>query len=305
VSDEDAALVSRARQLFPESRAFISGPLESVLIARSRNKTTELCRGLNIDIPKTLFVTHDDAIDAASELGFPCFLKLSDTVASHGVFEILNKAQLAQELASIPARTEMQLQAAVEGDFVDITGFALGGKVLESFAFRCDYIHSHGGTPAYTHRLNDERLSHILSKIAAQLGWTGGLDLDLLRRKDGSLALLEINPRFSGTAVFPFKLGMDFPMYFVNAHLGINQTPLRRDGRPNAERFVSLIEETSYLSGAGGAGQKQANDFRADNKWVDSAFWDDKGYSAALFNHVRRILLKPKRALRQTNSTIR
>jgi hypothetical protein len=94
-------------------------------------------------------------------------------------------------------------------------------------------------------------------------------------------------------------------MYFVNAHLGINQTPLRRDGRPNAERFVSLIEETSYLSGAGGAGQKQANDFRADNKWVDSAFWDDKGYSAALFNHVRRILLKPKRALRQTNSTIR
>jgi biotin carboxylase len=256
---------------------------------------------LNIDTPKTLFVTHEDAIDAASELGFPCFLKLSGTVASRGVFEILNKAQLSEQLASIPPKTEMQLQSAVEGDLVDITGFAFGGNVLDSFAFRCDYTHSRAGTPAYTHRFRDERLNQMLSRIAGKLQWTGGIDLDLLQRKDGSMVLLEINPRFSGTAVFPFKLGMDFPMYYVNAHLGGSKAPLRREGRANAERFVSLIEETSYLSGAGERGRKQANAFRADDKWMDNAFWDDEGYSAALFHHVRRALLSSKRAQRQTN----
>ena len=296
VSDDDAVLIARAQQLFPDSTAFISSPLDSVLITRSRNETTALCRSLNIDTPRTLFITHDDAIDAASELGFPCFLKLSGTVASQGVFEILNKAQLSDRLASIPSKTEMQLQTAVDGHFIGVTGFASRGQMLDSFAFRCDYSHSRGGTPAYTHRVRDERFSEILSKLAGALQWNGGIDLDLLQREDGSVVLLEINARFSGTTVFPFKLGMDFPMYYVNAYKGIAKTPLRRKGDPNAERFVSLLEETAYLRGAGEKGAELANAFRVDGEWVDNTFWDDARYSAALFNHVRRLLLKPKRA---------
>jgi biotin carboxylase len=167
--------------------------------------------------------------------------------------------------------------------------------VLESFAFRCDYIHSRGGTPAYTHRVKDERLEAILGKIAGKLQWNGAIDLDLLQQEDGGLVLLEINPRFSGTLVFPFKLGMDFPMYYVNSHMGISEVPLRREGRARAERFVSLLEETAYLRAAGEAGREVAREFRADGKWVDNAFWDDWRYSAALFDHVRRLLLSPKK----------
>ena len=291
ISDDDAVLVARAQQLFPDSTAFVSSPLDSVMITRSRNMTTRVCRSLKIDTPRTLFVTHGDAIDGASELGFPCFLKLSGTVSSNGVFKILDKTQLSERLASISPETEMQLQTAVDGDFIGITGFASQGRVLESFVFRADYAHSRGGTPAYTHRLRDKRLNEILSRLTQALQWNGGIDLDFLQRKDGSLALLEINPRFSGTTVFPFKLGMDFPMYYVNAHKGIVETPLRRRGHSDAERFVSLLEETEYLKGADRKAQEMAIAFRADGKWVDNAFWDDARYSAALFNHVRNRLL--------------
>jgi biotin carboxylase len=254
-----------------------------------------LCRLLNIDTPKTIFVTHDGARSAASELGYPCFLKLSGTVASEGVFQISSEAELDARLGLLPKNMEMQLQTRVEGDFVDITGFSSDGKVLESFAFGCDYVHSRAGTPAYSKRVRDERLTDILCKVAGELRWTGGIDLDLLQRTDGSFVLLEINPRFSGTIVFPLKLGIDFPMYYVNAKLGIAGSPRFAPAHPGAERFVSLFEETSYLRFAGEAGKALPASFRADGKWVDNAFWDDPRYSAEFFQYVRSSLLYAKR----------
>lgn len=209
ISDHDAILVAKARQSFPETRALIGGPLESVLVAGRRNNTTALCRSLQVDTPKTIFATHDTAVTAVRELGYPCFLKLSGTFSSLGVFEISSDAELDARLKPVPSHVEMQLQAKIEGDLIGITGFALDGNVLESFAFRCDYIHSRAGTPAYASRVRDDRPLQILSTIATALRWTGGIDLDLLETRDGSLALLEINPRFSGTTVFALKVGID------------------------------------------------------------------------------------------------
>ncbi len=80
VSDQDAVIVARAKQLFPENEAFFSSPVESVLITRSRNRTTDLCRSTGIDTPATVFVTHKTAADAAGDIGFPCFLKLSGSL---------------------------------------------------------------------------------------------------------------------------------------------------------------------------------------------------------------------------------
>jgi carbamoylphosphate synthase large subunit len=158
ISDWDAFTVAQAKQLFPQNDALISSSLESVQITRSRNRTTDLCRSIGIDTPLTVFVTHDTAAGAAGDIGFPCFLKLSGTVSSVGVFEIPDHADLTARLARVPKRTEMQLQAKVEGGFVDITGFASKGRVIQSFAFKCDYEHSHGGTPAYSSRVHDGRL---------------------------------------------------------------------------------------------------------------------------------------------------
>jgi carbamoylphosphate synthase large subunit len=294
ISDHDALLVARAKELFPSSNALIGSSLAAVAITRSRNRTTELCRGLGIDTPRTIFVTAENAKASARELGYPCFLKISGTIASQGVFEIASEAELGEKLA-LATNKEMQLQAKVTGDFVDITGFALKGRVVESFAFRSDYVHSRAGTPAYSYRVRDERLDAMLAKIAHALQWTGGIDLDLLQRQDGSLVLLEINPRLSGTTVFAIKCGVDLPMYYVNAKLAIAGTPEFKPSVKNAERFASLVEENHWLKDAGEAGRLFSAKFRADDKWVDNAFWDDRGYSEALFEYARRSLIYAKK----------
>lgn len=291
VSDQDAVIVARAKQLFPENEAFFSSPVESVLITRSRNRTTDLCRSTGIDTPATVFVTHKTAADAAGDIGFPCFLKLSGSVASQGVFEIPDQAGLKSKLALVPKGAEMQLQAKVEGDLADITGFACEGLVIQSFAFKCDYEHSHGGTPPYSSRVHDGRLEVLLSKIVKALNWTGGIDLDLIQKKDGDYVLLEINPRFSGTTVFPFKLGIDLPMGYVNLKRNIDVPSQNFAAKTDAENFISLLEESLYLRVAGEAGRQKAMQFRSDEKWVDNSFWDDWKYSAALFEYIRMSLL--------------
>jgi biotin carboxylase len=291
VSDQDAVIVARAKQLFPENEAFFSSPVESVLITRSRNRTTDLCRSTGIDTPATVFVTHKTAADAAGDIGFPCFLKLSGSVASQGVFEIPDQAGLKSKLALVPKGAEMQLQAKVEGDLADITGFACEGLVIQSFAFKCDYEHSHGGTPPYSSRVHDGRLEVLLSKIVKALNWTGGIDLDLIQKKDGDYVLLEINPRFSGTTVFPLKLGIDLPMGYVNLKRNIDVPSQNFAAKTDAENFISLLEESLYLRVAGEAGRQKAMQFRSDEKWVDNSFWDDWKYSAALFEYIRMSLL--------------
>ncbi len=291
ISDRDALVVAHARQLFPDKGVFFSSATESILVTRSRNRTTGLCRSIGIATPATEFVTHDTAADAARRIGVPCFLKLSGTVASTGVFAISSDSELDQRLSIVPRGTEMQLQAMVPGDLVDITGFAVNGQVTRSFAFSCDYEHSHGGTPAYSRRVFDGRLDALLSRIVHELNWTGGIDLDLLQNRDGDYFLLEINPRFSGTIVFPLKVGIDLPMGYVHLKQQLDDAPRSDSANADAERFVSLYEEAVYLREGGETRLQRSIAFRADSRWVDNSFADDAGYSTALLEQLKAALL--------------
>ena len=295
ISDVDAAIVATAKQLTQNGKAFIVSSPDAIAVTRSRNRTVELCKTLGIDTPKTLFVTHETAAEAARNLGYPCFLKLSGSVASYGVFRISGEAELAKRLETIPRHAEMQIQEMIDSDVFGVTGFALDGNVQETFAFRRENIEIRPGTAGYITRVADARLDDMLSKIAIGLRWSGGIDLDLLQRSDGTYLLMEINPRFSGTTVFPLKLGIDLPMYYAHALTGTDTRPRFECKKPNAERFIILLEETRYLRSAGAVGRKHSLQFRAENNWIDNSFWDDTGYSSALFEITRRWLLYAKK----------
>ena len=295
ISDEDALVVAVAKELRPDSKAFVISPVESVAVARSRNKTTELCNSLKIPSPRSIAVTRLNAASAANIVGYPCFLKLSGTAASQGVFNIFDEENLFLRLNQVPDDAELQLQENISGDFVGITGYAEQGKLIESFAFKLDYEHSHGGTPPYSYEVNDAKLNATLSDIAKALNWSGGIDIDLLQDKNGNYFVLEINPRLSGTIIFPLKLGIDLPNCYITSKLGLTESPPIRPPPPKPRRFVSLTEETLYLRRIGAKGLQMPEEFRSDNLWTDNAFWDDWRYSAALFDYHRMMLLFPKK----------
>lgn len=290
ISDADAFLAAHARRNSRLGSRFIVPDLNAVRTAMSRKATVLLCRKLGIATPRTEFVTHDSAAATCGRLGFPCWLKISASAASQGVFRLQNMDDLRRALHKVPQSAELQVQADVSGTFADISGVARNGKVLAAFAFEASYDMSHGGTPAHTTLVKDPALDAILQSIVRELNWTGGIDLDLLRTPEGRYLLLEINPRLSGTSVFALKLGIDLPA----AYLPPGSDPADYSCTPEipgATGFVSLYEEAMFLKAGGPQARERARAFRQQHVCTDSAFWDDPGYSRSLFSAIQTIQL--------------
>jgi len=293
ISDDDALIAARINELFPpDSRPsaprFVTGGGEATRLIRSRNRTIDLCRQLGIRTPATAFTDLAGLRAACEQIGFPCFVKLSGTAASQGVFKLGSAAEIDRVAAGLPADGELQVQEPVSGDFVGVTGYCRSGRVAAAFGFRVAYDLSGGGTPAHATRFDDPAIHRVLDALAAAVEWTGGIDVDLLATADGGHAVLEINPRLSGTAIFAQKLGIDLAAGYLP-----EEEPLAAIDLPGldplAAGYVSLAEEARLIARGREAARERAARFRRERRCVDNAFADDPGYSRELALQIERI----------------
>lgn len=278
ISDTDACAVARAAEMQPQCRAFVTPSLAAVETVRDRNRTAALCDDLGVHMPLSRRVTRHSLAAAAAELGFPCFLKLSQSAASSGVFELADAGGLDRLAAHIPVAGEAQLQERVAGDFVGITGFCREGELVDYAGFRAPYAYVTRGTPAYAWVHDSPEMTEVLRKIARRLNWNGGIDLDFLERPDGRLALLEINPRLSGTVNIALAQGRDLPALYLEA-VGASKLPMPFAAQ-HFDVFVSLAEEARARKRPGGV--EAARQIRANWRLADNGYGDDMGYARAL-----------------------
>jgi glutathione synthase/RimK-type ligase-like ATP-grasp enzyme len=310
ISDQDAEVATALNTKLNSLLCVVGSPTATAAM-RDRNKTAELCDKLGIRIPRSSPATHETAQLVAMEIGYPCFLKLPSSVGSQGVFRISDPLNLDATLEKLPSSTEFQIQEQIAGKFSDVTGFAVTGKLIESFAFETDYEQSHSGNPPYASEVNDSRLVEMLRKLVRELEWTGGIDIDLLTDANDVHYLLEINPRLSGTAVFALKVGIDFPMRYIDLAQGVNfPDDVLNKGKKNLPKhFISILEEQEFL------GRKTTNKARHKKRLtsgivLNNLFEDDKGYSRAMNKRlasIRNGLLKAriKRALKPVKKLFR
>jgi len=285
ISDRDALTLARAKEIAPDLSALQVSDLKNVRIATDRHLTHGLFQRLGIQTPETWALTPATVFEHMSEFGFPCFVKLSGQRKLPSVNLIRAERQLRALVKRLNKDTLMQIQKPIEGDLVDITGFCKDGKVVESFSFKTPYMYSKAGTPPMAERIVEAELETYLAKIVRALNWTGGIDLDLLRKPDGSFAALEINPRFSGTLVFALKVGVDLPACYFSDDAAKN-TPIT-GAIPSANRFRSVLQHADFRMKNGELTAYEP----ADQICADSRFPDDTGYSLALDKKLRWIRL--------------
>ncbi|WP_169053526.1 hypothetical protein [Alteraurantiacibacter aquimixticola] len=286
ISDYDAEIAAVAREHPQLGERFVSSSSDAIAVARSRNRTVELARKLGIGVPPTEFVTRETAAKALEKLGFPAYLKASSSTGSFGVQRLSTMDQLEQALAKLPEDAEIQVQQEVTGVSHGVTGFCRHGEVLGSFAFRHAYKTNLGGAQAHLLLADEPQLHDILGKVARELDWHGGIDLDLIVSPEHGPVLLEINPRLSGTAVFALKRGVDLPAGYLPTSTSpedLQAAPLN----PNATGFINIPREMILLQAGGKKMREIALGFRRQHKCADSWFANDPGYSRALFNAVQ------------------
>lgn len=283
ISDHDASVVALAAKAAepgsPQAAALFAPSPESLALARDRTATVALCERLGIATPRSQTVEAEALRDVVPGWGFPLFLKV-DGVAGLGVSALRNEADFERFLASGPTGT-VQIQEAVDGDFVGVTGVCRNGEVLSRFGFCTDYEFSFAGTPPYALRDENAVIDDYLARIAGALHWTGGIDLDCLARPDGTLVVLEINPRISGTVNFALACGRDVPAGYLALRQGAPVASIFED--TGASLFASLEQETRFRVRGGKEARRRARVLRASHVVADNGYPQDRGYARALW----------------------
>ncbi len=101
-----------------------------------------------------------------------------------------------------------------------------------------------GGLTVCAESTNEAELLEFVLPFFKKCPWEGPVEAELIiDERDGKPKLIEINPRFAGSLLFPIKCGVNFP--YIACMLAVNkryfQTP------PRFEAGIFYINRTYYL----------------------------------------------------------
>ena len=145
---------------------------------------------------------------------FPAVLKRTDLNSGNGVAVVTSREQLDARLASAPwAGRPVLLQALVPAHTDHVTYLVcVEGKVVwhRTYAYRLaqpDQIRGPVVTQTGKRKRTRPRDIRAFETLLLPLRYSGPANVDYRRRPDGSVAILEINPRLGGSLMKPENVG--------------------------------------------------------------------------------------------------
>lgn len=140
-----------------------------------------------------------------------------------------NMDQLTTYFNKISAKWGLPIiiQEFAHGTEYNVTGVGDGnGNVISIVPMRKQYITDIGkawGGIAIT----DPKLIELTEHFIRETNWRGGFELELMKSKDGSFFLLEINPRIPAWVYLAVGVGQNIPEMVTNLALGNEVEPIR------------------------------------------------------------------------------
>ena len=230
-----AALKQYVRLLLP--------PAEVLAIAANKTKTYAFAIEHKIAIPKTYFPSDlKEAQELSKEKIYPAMVKIPNSRASKGVFRVNSQQELVDLFRANPFEGQWPvIQEYVEGEFFGFTAIACEGRILGHCTFKTHAQFLQGGTPPVIFSVVDPILLEQAQNLIAKLHWTGAIDLDYFKVKNRGYVLLEINPRFSGSLNFAYRLGVDLPLMYYRLAMEGQKAGLKQHPYKNNVMFRTIF----------------------------------------------------------------
>jgi len=203
-------------------------------ICLDKYETYRWAQSKGIPTPRSWLTAHE----ALAEGSFPFVVKPRFGQGSVGVF----KVESAEELDAA-----LVLTKKVSTQFPDMLGISkdtpailisewiegeeIGIDVVNDFegdfagVLAKKKIHSRGGETEIATTLPADDYAPIAKTISKALGHPGICDCDFIER-DGTLFLIELNPRFGGLYPFAHLAGADVPKFLIELYRGNRQPEL-------------------------------------------------------------------------------
>lgn len=221
ITDEVGLPLADARSMFDGLTTLAIADPAALALAHDKGATLALGERLGVPVPPTRSVAAgDDAIAAASELGFPVVVKptvsrelLGDrTIGSYEVSYAADASQLGDRLRGI-AGAPVLLQRWLPGIGLGVELLMDRGRPLAAFQHRrIREVPPTGGASSLRESVDlDPDLYDNAVRMLGEIGWTGLAMVEFRRGEDGIGHLMEINGRVWGSLPLAVRAGMDFP----------------------------------------------------------------------------------------------
>ena len=193
---EEVFYLAKHRDLLPESTTLFCPPFETLAKVHNKARFLEMCGEIGVPVPKTVIASSTDELKSAVAQ-FPQYF--ARAAYSRGGVELLtNTGPLAGTVAVD------DLAPTVDNPWV-VQGF-VEGKDLCSFSVvhdgvitaHCTYEHprtiEHAGGIEFV-SVDEPRTLELAQQVTTATGYTGQVSFDWLVHDDGSISIVECNPR--------------------------------------------------------------------------------------------------------------
>ncbi len=190
VNSEDIRLVMENRDQFGDTISYL-GAANAFATLDQKDRLAALATTLGLQTPQRY--------SFASQASYPCVVKPIRESASRGVKYFDNRPDLEEYLRT-QDEAKLIIQEFIQGSGCGYSGFARDGKILVGHAHqRMGEFPTSGGSSVWRRSVENFELREATEKLIVATSWSGFFMMEFKQRTDGSLCLIECNPRIWGS----------------------------------------------------------------------------------------------------------
>lgn len=213
-------------------------PFEGALDLGDKWRLAEILGELGIPQPPTVLYTADTAFRRRlASLPLPVLIKPRQMSGGYGIREFGDHVTLVSFLEDHPEMAyRYVVQTLVPGHDVVSSVLCRKGVVLAQSTQRpASAVAKRYGPATEIEMIDHPEASRTTRRLFEGLGWSGIANVDLREdERDGSLSVIDVNPRYWSSLLASHAAGVDFPHLASLAALGVGFAPPAQ----RAQRFL-------------------------------------------------------------------
>jgi D-aspartate ligase len=252
-TDEDAAAVARRHEVLGRVFTLTTPPWETLQWAYDKRCTHLLADETGVPRPWTAQPRTVDEL-AALDPPFPCVLKPAIKTAHNRLtaakaWRVDTKAELVarwREAVELVPVDVLLVQELVPGDGTSQYSYAAlweNGRPLAAVAARRtrQYPADFGRASTFVETVDAPEAAELAQRLVGRIGLTGLAEVEFKRdARDGTMKVLDVNPRVWGWHTLGARAGVDFPWLLWRQACGDTIEPV--EGRAG-ERWLRLTTD--------------------------------------------------------------
>lgn len=243
MSDYSAKYLSENKKELREKVRFLIPDFEIFMNGYDKNRLMKICEANNFPHPKTVNIS---SLVAGSSIpfNFPALIKPNETTGARGFKKVDSFKEVWEHYDAI----YKEYGACHLQEFIPPGGIQYGVQLLmkdkvvlnSSVIAKYRYYPIQGGSGCFIQTIDKQEIVELCTEVLRLIHWEGFADFDLIEDpRDGSMKIIEINPRIPACVKASVNAGVDFPKAIVE--LSLNQTLTTYAYRPgNYLRHFSL-----------------------------------------------------------------